>query len=498
MCPRGSRRKPDMPAITLGLAEVEERLRVLRRRLNAVTAQHSVYLSLSVVTVALSGLIIVGLRGSTSAFRTSMWGAVVCGLAAIAWGAGAARWRWLDVTATARLADRRAALADRLVTLVDLRLRPRPSRLAPVLVAQLLALSKTWQPQLIAPRRVPRSVYTLLASLLVLSSTAFVERRPPAFPPPAQAGAGMTGEMTTTASPNAPFVGGDGAGAQGAGGSSVPGVRQAGDLSHGPGSAASGAAAPPSAAQGGVPSSNAGQQGDRSRDQGSGLGGNQGSTEGKEQPGNVLTTLPDRLQEAIRRAFHAEAMDRPQELAARSDPGNRDPGAKGDDQQRNQDRQRSDASDAGKSGSKAPPPKSGAGSGTQKGPAQTKPGEQVAKPEDGNSINQNLDGNSPAAGNGSSPGGLLDGKGRSAGASDGAAKTFKVTIISFLHAMEQKGNQPQQSNKKASASGSAGGGAAAQVALNERQLNDDALRKAEIPPEYEDIVRRVYSLRGDQ
>jgi hypothetical protein len=29
-------------------------------------------------------------------------------------------------------------------------------------------------------------------------------------------------------------------------------------------------------------------------------------------------------------------------------------------------------------------------------------------------------------------------------------------------------------------------------------MNDAALRKAEIPAEYEDIVRRVYSLRADQ
>ena len=195
-----------------------------------------------------------------------------------------------------------------------LRARPRPSRLAPVLVAQLLALSKKWQPQQIAPRRVPRSVYALLASLLALSSTAFIERRPPAPPPPAQSGAGMTGAMTTAASPNAPFVGVNGAGSQGADGASVPGVPQAGDLPHGPapdGREASGVA-PPSAAQHGAPSSRAGQQGDRSRDQGSGFGGDQGSTEGKEQPGNVLTALPDRLQEAIRRAFNAEAMDRPQ------------------------------------------------------------------------------------------------------------------------------------------------------------------------------------------
>ena len=34
--------------------------------------------------------------------------------------------------------------------------------------------------------------------------------------------------------------------------------------------------------------------------------------------------------------------------------------------------------------------------------------------------------------------------------------------------------------------------------MNDQQLRDDTLRKAEIPVEYEDIVRRVYSLRAEQ
>ena len=165
-----------MPAITLGLAEVEDRLRALRRRLNAVTAQHSVYVSLSVVTLVIAALIVLGLRGSAAAFRAGAWGGLGVCLATALWGMMAARKRWLDVAATAHVADRRGGLTDRLVTLIDLRARPRPSRLAPVLVAQLLALSKKWQPQQIVPRRVPRSVLALVASILALISTAFVER----------------------------------------------------------------------------------------------------------------------------------------------------------------------------------------------------------------------------------------------------------------------------------------------------------------------------------
>ena len=92
----------------------------------------------------------------------------------------------------------------------------------------------------------------------------------------------------------------------------------------------------------------------------------------------------------------------------------------------------------------------------------------------------------------------MDGKAQSTTAGAGAPKTFKLTITSFLRAIEQKGSQPHPPGKKAGTAGSAAGGSATQGALNERQLNDDALRKAEIPPEYEDIVRRVYSLRADQ
>jgi hypothetical protein len=40
---------------------------------------------------------------------------------------------------------------------------------------------------------------------------------------------------------------------------------------------------------------------------------------------------------------------------------------------------------------------------------------------------------------------------------------------------------------------SAVGGGDAKRGLNDRQLKDDVLRKVEIPPEYEDVVRRAYS-----
>ncbi len=487
-----------MPAITLGLAEVEERLHALRRRLNAVTAQHSVYVCLSVTISVLSALIILALRGSAVAFRAATWsGGILC-LAAGIWGWATARRRWLDVAATAHLADRRGGLTDRLITLVDLRARPRPARLAPVLVAQLLGLSKQWQPQRIAPRRVPRSLLVLLASLLALGSTAFIERRPPA--PPGQTAVAAADARTAVAA-NAPFAAGRG-GMPAASGPSVQGLPGAGDLPQGSGG--SGHEVESVAPRG--ESADEAPPGAQQRDEGSQAPtasqhaeGAAGGREGLTQSGSPLAALPDRLQDAIRRAFHAEPMERPQALAARSEPSNHDlTTPEGQQDQVKEERRRRDATDTDKSGTNAQVAQKGTAPGQENGPGKPKSGDQRGQRQDGNPANQNFDGDSPAAGEGSSPGGLLGDKALSAAGDEGATKTFKLTITSFLRAMEQKGNQPRQSGKKTGAGGSASASSATQVALSDRQLNDDALRKAEIPPEYEDIVRRVYSLRADQ
>src|SRR5262245_56073003 len=127
-----------MPAITLGLVEVEERLRILRRRLNGYTVVQAASVGLSVIFVAASACVAMGVRAG-------WWGIGPLSLAAALGGTFFIRRRWLSIQATASLADQRGQLTDRLTTLVDLRTRPRPSRLAPVLVAQTLAMGERWR-----------------------------------------------------------------------------------------------------------------------------------------------------------------------------------------------------------------------------------------------------------------------------------------------------------------------------------------------------------------
>ncbi|MFI5364833.1 MAG: hypothetical protein ACHQ4J_04340 [Candidatus Binatia bacterium] len=450
-----------MPAITLGLVEVEERLHVLRRRLNWLTLQHGAYLAASTVILVATALIVAGLRGSALTFRVTLCGGSLLSVAVITASVALGRRRWMDAHATAFFADRQARLTDRLATLIDPRLRARPSRLAPLLVAQTLAMGAEWRAERLVPRRVPRSLFVLLAALLALAATTFIARRTPAPSPPAQtaSGAGQApgGRAPLEPQPSlAPNANGDQPGAEA--------DRQ-------PPSDALMQAAPSDAGLAAV-----------------------GAPADTSQPDTSPGSLPDRLQDAIRRAFHGQRKDDPQQVAARANENASDrreprPGEAGEDEQRER--------------AMAGPPNAapqGDGNEQQKQTGQGKSDQQHAGQDQdkGGARDQNFDGSAPAAGTGSSPSGLMDAKDASPALGGEGAKTFKLTITSFLRAVEQKGEQRHTPGKPAGASASAGDGVGAPAALSPRQLNDDALRKAQIPPEYEDIVRRVYSLRGEQ
>jgi len=434
---------------------------MVRRRLNSVLIQHWLYLCASAVVLVMAALIAVGLRGSSATFRVALWGAVIASVGAAA-GCALALWRrWLDIQATAHLADRRAQLTDRLATLVDLRRRPRATRLAPVLIAQLLALGPQWSPSQIVPRRVPRTILLLVASILALGSTAFLVR--PELPPQPQASAANSprAEVEPPAPPTpAPWV-----------------IRQA------------------------QPSS------DRALEPSEELADSQGtmpaaarSAVGKTGSGDkqgldlTLASLPDKLQGAIRRALDAQAVDKPRALTAGNDESQGDTGGGGDRATSDTPRERnaggSAKTDTGK-GSKPGEAQQAAGTKSDTNPRPEGHAQEKAGPQ------QPRNGSASTAGSGSSPEGLMDPNAPGLATGTDAPKTFKLTITSFLRTMEQKGTPPRQGGKRAGASSDASTVRQETTALSDRQLNDDVMRKAEIPPEYEEIVRRVYSARSE-
>jgi hypothetical protein len=434
-----------MPAITLGLAEVEQRLRTLRRRLNWVTAQQSIYLGASFVTLLVSAVIVVGLRASASTFRvaacTGLLLVVIAALASIAY----ARRRWLDLPETARVVDGRAQLTDRLATLVDLRLRPRPSRLAPVLVAQALALGGRWQARQIAPRRIPRSILVFIASLLMLAGTGLITR--PSVPPPTSTATATVVELSAAAASAAQR---DSPGQSGTTGTlkSPTTLIPGGDFSgHAPGAQA-----------------------------GKGQSPSLSPSSPQAMTGSSLT---DRLQQTIHHAFGGDTPEQRTQLA--SGPGNSSRSDTTTNTDRDLPHDRGDQPNRTTS-------KKADGSGKQKDLGHATGGERGTQPQGQANAPQNFQGSSPRAGEGSNPRGLLEPNAPGVVAGQEGSKRFKLAITSFLHAAPEQAERPG-----AGAWAGAAGSASSDVALNKRQLADDALRKTEVPPEYEDLVRRVYS-----
>ena len=442
-----------MAAITLGVAEVEERLRVLRRRLNALTLQHGVYLSLSAMVLAATLLTIVALRAAAQAFAVAAWTSALLGGGSVVWGALWVRWHWLDIAKAAALADRRGELADRLATLVALRAGARSARLAPVLVGQLLALGSRWQPRRLAPRLVPRSLYVLIASVLCLTATLLLtsHTRTPSAPPRA----------TSAALPNAP---------------DAPAHTSAVHSGKKLAAARAGSSTPAD-----------------SLDLSVGQTGQPSLPDERENAEAPIQSFSGRLQQTIRQALDPEGVDETFRRRGQAE-------ITSGDSRRGEGGGRSGGENPATSAAQEPHGISEPGlqhrTMDQRPAAGSASGEMGT--QDSRTAGQTFQGASPAAGSGSSPAGLFAAPGTGTAIGAAGPKTFKLTITSFLHGAQQPGRLPARAGAALHAGGASAPAPAVDRALSDHQMNDAALRKAEIPPEYEDIVRRVYSRRADR
>ena len=175
-----------MPSFSVGLAQVEDRLRSVRRRLNLLIVQDAIYLAGSAVFAAAALLIGLSMWREISLPSESAWLGIPT--VAIAGTAAALQMyrRWVSLSAVVHWADRRAELDDRLTTLLFDAPQVRTSSLHPVLLEQILAAAPRWDIDRLAPRRVPRSVFAFAAALAALIVTAYFAR-PPAVPTSAAA-----------------------------------------------------------------------------------------------------------------------------------------------------------------------------------------------------------------------------------------------------------------------------------------------------------------------
>lgn len=156
----------------LALVEIEERLRRVRARFSLYTLQHGSYRMGSLLLLSAALLIFLTFVASPLVFTLSFWSLFVALVLFFFLLVRRGAWRWTSLMEAARRVDARAALEERLSTLLAYLLTPpreaQRSRLWSYLVADNIELFPTWEVKKVAPRRVPWSVIPFLASLLLL------------------------------------------------------------------------------------------------------------------------------------------------------------------------------------------------------------------------------------------------------------------------------------------------------------------------------------------
>jgi hypothetical protein len=425
------------------------------------------------------------MRGRATFFAVAIWAAVAAvGTAIVA--ATLRVWRrWLSVEQAVLWTDRRATLDDRLTTLLLDPPRARSSRLKELLLEQILAASPRWDVETLAPRRVPRSVYVFLAALAALIATSFLVRAP-ATPTPAS-------DAMRPRSPDAETKDGmlrsqsavSAAGRTGL--AAAGGMQQGGDQL--------GIAAPSKSAQpgeeteGSAGSMPAGQglqhRGPAQRDQPRRAPAGSADTQGAS--GDAMAQSPDdlaegvtaKLQNSIREALGAQKLDRADER--RRSPDERGIG-----------RSRPDAANP-QANSDPPPPSANAKAPPQGGPGTDRHDASNAK--DATGPQQGMPGTGSAANPGAQAAeaaNALFGKQNRPGMPGSESATMRLKLGAFA-AMQTTEIEPQRQPPSQIIPAGGVPPQAVPPRLADEQIPDAPLQKADIAPEHEAVVRRIFT-----
>jgi hypothetical protein len=449
-----------MPSFSVGFAQVEERLRIVRRRLNLLTLQDAIYRSGSLVALAAALLVALAMRGGTSFFAVAVWAAAAAVAAAIAAAGLRIRRHWLSRDQVARFADRQAGLDDRLTTLLDP--RRRPSRLHGLLLEQIFAATPRWDVDTLAPRRVPRSLPILAASLAALLFTSYFARAPATPRSAATLPPHVNSMKTEAAGPSRGLESGR---------ADAPDPARAVSALQAVGVAgADTAAAHPSSvafrnagSEPGAPASGATADSPRADRSGSRDAG------ALRQSDDAAPGMANKLQDAIRKALGAH------------DTGGAQPGTPPGAQARGtseQDRGTNPHSD------------SGAGA-RREGTDSTRPAATSATTQPP-SASSNLPGSGSAATAGArgAPAGGLFGSPTEAHLPIGRSQNVAVSL-GALSTVAPSGAEPQRQDFPVG--DAAGADAHAPASPADEQIPDAPLQKAEVAPEHEALIRRIFT-----
>jgi len=152
--------RPRAPGPELRSADsVREQMARVRRRANARAAQSALYVTLSTALMAGSALIVLAFALSRIPYAITVWVAFAVTLLLWHRSVVAARGAWIRRSRAAASIDGRAGLEERLTTFAAR--ESCGSRLWPLLLEQNLRLLPRWTPKTLVPRVVPRSIWML-------------------------------------------------------------------------------------------------------------------------------------------------------------------------------------------------------------------------------------------------------------------------------------------------------------------------------------------------
>lgn len=536
-----------MPVVPQALAEIEGRLEEIRHRLNRRTLFAALCPLAAALLVLASLLVWSALRANPESFTMAVYATAGAAALLVIWAALRVAGGWLSLAAAAQVADERGGMQERLSTVLWLARSGAPAPpLAPVLVADTLARRDAWKLATIAPRRVPFEVaYPIAALALLLGVALFAQRVPPPLeeqlaamppaerqmemavplPPPPPPRRDEHGEPLLEPHPMFAEGGSESVGALGESGDRAEitqqlrsAIRRA--LARYEQSGATSELAGGADGAGGRKPGEDGEQAEGgqealrlgARDLAGAAGRPQSRGEDGEQTGDAAGGEElDAAHESRRAALEAEenAGDVPMPQGRNDRP--RDPrrAVEADDY-------RPEAGDerAASMPGQDEPPGSLEGRGTRGGRETEDPSSPEPRPqpdvreakgdpnaaasagEAGVAGGDRRGGASAAAGASGDPQGLFAAPGSAAAGAGGArppAGTFKLTLGSFLAASGGGTEKPRAGERIAVAG--ARSAVAEPPALHPDQSADDVLRRADVPPEYEEIVRRIFSSR---
>jgi len=461
----------------LALAEIEDRLRRVRARFNLYILQHNFYGLGTAFSLGVALLIFGAFALSAWFFTLIAWPllALLAFLLLFFLRHGAAG--WTDLNAAARRIDARAGLKERLSTLVSQLTagvigKPPPSSLWPYLLEDNTARLPDWEVKKIAPRRIPWSFLPFLAAFLLALFVALI----PLLSPSTESDPFSLANLGTVLS-------------------ELP--ERAGQMVEDKMSL--------------LPDSQDRWGGSSMFNEGGTKGEQKGEKEtpgeGREQETRSLASLPEELQKAIRQALQGlQDKGRDQEnqgtippphdrLALRPSNEQKKPdfSIEGQNLPKGKEQQASGRGQGGE-GKGGPPSGTGGnsqtpdqGSGMQRldrarlDRKNARGQFQPDSPQIPGSEGEAGEGG-PGAGSGTDP--RLFGNPANLG---NGSHTFQLA----LDATHERGESNEGEEKDE-------GGIIEKStkSLNQRQSLDDAIRKAQIPPEYEEIVKRLFS-RGE-